>query len=61
TSIASLKSDDNFSARNCVSCGQCVQKCPQSIDIPSELKNVAKRMEPFWMRPIIKIAARVMS
>ncbi|MDR0519790.1 MAG: aldo/keto reductase [Clostridiales Family XIII bacterium] len=61
TSIAPLKSDYNFSVRNCVSCGQCVQKCPQHIDIPGELKNAAKRMEPFWMRPIIKIAGRVMS
>ncbi|MDR2198590.1 MAG: aldo/keto reductase [Deltaproteobacteria bacterium] len=28
-------------AAKCVSCGECVEKCPQQIDIPSALKNVS--------------------
>ena len=27
-------------ASNCVSCGECVRKCPQGIDIPRELKVI---------------------
>ena len=27
-------------ASNCVSCGECVRKCPQNIDIPTELKAI---------------------
>ena len=30
----------NGSASLCVKCGQCVPKCPQSIDIPEELDKV---------------------
>ena len=29
----------------CVECGLCVSKCPQGIDIPTELKNMMKDME----------------
>jgi predicted aldo/keto reductase-like oxidoreductase len=61
TSIASLKAGDNFSARNCVRCGQCVKKCPQHIAIPDELNKVAKRLEPFWVQALIKIASKFMS
>lgn len=29
-------------ADNCTECGECLSKCPQHIDIPSELKKVAE-------------------
>jgi predicted aldo/keto reductase-like oxidoreductase len=61
TSIASLKTGDNFSSRNCVNCGICVKKCPQYIQIPLELSRVSARLEPFWMRIAMKIIARVMA
>jgi predicted aldo/keto reductase-like oxidoreductase len=32
-------------ASQCKSCGKCVKVCTQHIDIPAELKNVAKAME----------------
>ena len=32
-------------ASNCVECGKCKQHCPQSIDIPGELKNVRGKLE----------------
>ncbi|MCL2508691.1 MAG: aldo/keto reductase [Oscillospiraceae bacterium] len=40
----------NSSARNCVKCGKCVKECPQNIDIPAQLKRVARRLEPAPMR-----------
>jgi predicted aldo/keto reductase-like oxidoreductase len=61
TSIAPLKAGSNFSARNCVRCGQCVKKCPQHIAIPDELNKVAKRLEPIWVQALIKIASKIMS
>ena len=32
-------------ASNCVECGQCVELCPQAIDIPEELKRVDEYFE----------------
>ena len=32
-------------ASQCVECGQCLEKCPQSIQIPEVLKRVAAEME----------------
>jgi len=47
------------SARNCSGCGACVKKCPQHIDIPAELKRVARRLEPAPMRWGVKINAKL--
>ena len=38
------------SARNCSGCGACVKKCPQGIEIPVQLKRVARKLEPAPMR-----------
>ncbi|MDD2778076.1 MAG: 4Fe-4S dicluster domain-containing protein, partial [Methanocellales archaeon] len=36
-----LKEDElNGSAVMCVQCGKCLEKCPQEINIPEELKKV---------------------
>lgn len=29
----------------CIECGQCLEKCPQHIDIPEVLKSVVEEME----------------
>lgn len=34
----------------CVSCGACLPKCPQSIEIPTMLKAVKKEMEKPWLK-----------
>ncbi len=39
------KNENNGRASLCIDCGQCVPKCPQSIDIPTELDKVKKIME----------------
>ncbi len=36
---------DRTNASKCVECGACERRCPQSIEIRKELKNVVKRME----------------
>lgn len=41
-------------ASNCKNCGICVKNCPQQIDIPEELKQVARKME----KPYLRIPAR---
>lgn len=33
---------DDKKAHNCVNCKKCISSCPQSIDIPSELKKIEK-------------------
>ena len=42
-------------ATDCIECGSCKAKCPQHIDIPAELKQVTKRLQP----PGFKQAAAV--
>ncbi len=32
-------------ASQCVECGECLEKCPQKIDIPTELEKVAAELE----------------
>lgn len=41
----------------CRRCGVCVPKCPQSIDIPNRLSEVADDMEGKFMLPVIKATA----
>lgn len=45
-------------AKKCMKCGKCEKHCPQHIEIVKSLESVSKRMEPFWVRPIVKLAAR---
>ena len=47
---------DKTTASLCVECGRCKEHCPQQIDIPSQLKNVKKRLEG----NIYKVAAAVL-
>ena len=47
-------------ASQCVQCGKCVKKCPQSIDIPAELEKVAEDMEGWMMKPMIWLGKRMM-
>lgn len=47
---AGAGSNDLHLASDCVKCGACVRKCPQHIDIPTELEQVRKRLEPGIIR-----------
>jgi predicted aldo/keto reductase-like oxidoreductase len=37
----------------CVACGRCEQRCPQKLPVVQSLRDVRRRMEPFWFRLII--------
>ncbi len=47
-----LRKDKSYASK-CIECGACERRCPQSIEIRRELKNVKKRME----NPIYRIVA----
>jgi len=42
-------------AKYCVSCGACVRKCPQQIDIPKMLAEVDKKVET----PLVRLGIRL--
>lgn len=45
-------------ASQCIECGKCVPLCPQQIDIPYQLKTVAKEMEGPLYKPLAKVARK---
>jgi predicted aldo/keto reductase-like oxidoreductase len=45
-----MTSEKGSSPSLCTKCGKCEPLCPQAIPIVKELKNVEKRLEPFWMK-----------
>jgi predicted aldo/keto reductase-like oxidoreductase len=49
-------------AGQCVACGACVKRCPQRIDIPTELKKVEKEFEGKWTtKPLMFLVRRMFS
>ncbi|MDO4182872.1 MAG: aldo/keto reductase [Coriobacteriia bacterium] len=46
-------------ARSCVNCGACKAKCPQHIDVPTQLRAVRKRLEPGIAIPAVKLFAKI--
>ena len=53
TSVGANGSDIHL-ASDCIECGACKRKCPQHIDIPEELKEVRKRLQPNPLGPALK-------
>ncbi|MCG8566917.1 MAG: aldo/keto reductase [Desulfobacterales bacterium] len=47
-------------ASMCKDCGACLEKCPQSIDIPEKLRETAADMEGWWTKPALDLARKIM-
>ena len=60
TGIGATNPDRNFSARNCIKCGQCEKQCPQNIEIIKQFGKVTSRMEPFWFRVAMRVVRMLM-
>jgi predicted aldo/keto reductase-like oxidoreductase len=60
TSTGSLDPRKKYAASNCEECGACEKKCPQHISIMKSLKNVRKRLEPFWLKTVVNIYMKLM-
>jgi predicted aldo/keto reductase-like oxidoreductase len=59
TSTGATDPRKNYAVSNCKECGKCEKKCPQHIPIIKSLKNVAKRMEPFWYKTVLNIFTKI--
>jgi len=55
TSTGVLNPEKSYAASKCTECGTCEKKCPQHIPIPVSLKNVTKKMEPFWLKAALAV------
>lgn len=44
----------------CVSCGKCLEKCPQGLPIPELLEEVAGDMEGVMTRPLVWLGRKLM-
>lgn len=45
--VSNLAEVEGAQACDCISCGACVEKCPQHIDIPAELAKIAAHQAEF--------------
>ena len=43
-------------ATSCIGCGACVKKCPQHIDVPARMADVAHRLQPPGVKTALKLA-----
>lgn len=59
SSVGAFSGEPHY-ASSCVKCGVCEQRCPQHITIRDSLVAVSRRLEPFYLKPMLKLASRVM-
>ena len=45
---------DTTDLTRCISCGACMKKCPQHLEIPKLLKDAEKQLEPFYVKAMNK-------
>jgi predicted aldo/keto reductase-like oxidoreductase len=50
TSGTAATRHDHGMAGRCIACGKCERHCPQHIKIPTALRDVEKRLEPFYVK-----------
>ena len=53
--LSSLMGGETGYASQCVECGECLEKCPQHIDIPTALKQVVTELESDNMEEMAKM------
>lgn len=57
TACGVMTGDPHY-ASDCTQCGLCLEKCPQHIAIPDELKLVKRRLQPPGLPVLAKFGAR---
>jgi predicted aldo/keto reductase-like oxidoreductase len=57
-SVGALSAEPHY-ASSCVKCGLCEKRCPQHIAIRDSLVSVTKRLEPFFLKPIMRLVTKI--
>lgn len=60
TASGAMVGDARF-ASDCVRCGACLEKCPQHIQIPSELTSVKHRLQVPGLPALVSLGVKLMS
>ncbi len=60
TSGGIMSGDPPSYASQCTECGECLEKCPQSLPIPDLLKEVKDDMEGIMTKPLVWLVKKLM-
>ena len=56
--LTSRQENKPFHASRCINCGKCESNCPQGFPIRKYLKEVSRKMEPFYFNFLVRVLSR---